>query len=48
MCAFEENPSKKIKSEVHRRDLRCTREVGEYSWGLKVQEEFSWSFKGAL
>jgi hypothetical protein len=40
MCTFEEHPSKKIKFEVHRRDLRCAREAGEYSWGLKVQEEF--------
>jgi hypothetical protein len=48
MCGFEENPRKNIKFEVRRRDTMFTREVGEYSWGLKVQEEFSWSFKGAL
>jgi hypothetical protein len=48
MCAFEENPSKKIKSEVPNRYMRCIREYGEYYWGVKVQEDFSWSFKGAL
>jgi hypothetical protein len=36
MCAFEDHPSKKIKFEVRKRDLRCAREVEEYSWGLKV------------
>jgi hypothetical protein len=45
MCTFEENPSKNIKSEVCRRDMRCAREVGEYSWGLKVCKR---SFLGVL
>jgi hypothetical protein len=40
MYAFEEHPSNNIKSEVCRRDLRCTREVGESFWGIKVKEKF--------
>ena len=36
MCAFKEHPAKKIKYKVHRRDMRCAREYGEYSLGINV------------
>jgi hypothetical protein len=48
MCTFEEYPRKKIKYEVCRRDMRCKEELGSIFGSKGVQEEFSWSFKGAL
>jgi hypothetical protein len=44
MCTFEENTSKKFKSEVHIIDLKCTREDEEYSWGLKVHNKIFLGF----
>jgi hypothetical protein len=45
MCTFEEYPRNNINYEVRIRDLRCAREVGDYSWGLKVCKR---SFLGVL